>query len=125
MYSKDHYEALIALSQGLATATHPKALRHLGELTRLLINDAKRLRLKSKFSPLARRILIKCAGQTLDSRAIAMACGKAPGGSTIKEAIRQLVNAKRIERIGAAGAARYTIPKKSEKINRHNSLQDK
>ena len=45
-------------------------------------------------SPLARRIVTKCGGQTLSFKSIAHICGKSPQGSTIRAALRELLDNK-------------------------------
>jgi hypothetical protein len=51
-------------------------------------------------SPLARRILANCAGQTLSIKIIARVSGRAYGGSTLKKVIKELLDSKKIERVG-------------------------
>jgi hypothetical protein len=61
----------------------------------------ERGRVDGEMSTLARKILRKCNGKTLDSKAIALSCGMAPGGSTIKKAIRELISAGHVTKSGA------------------------
>lgn len=54
-----------------------------------------------ELSPLAQRILSKCAGQTLSIKVIARACGgMSHDGTPIKRAMRELLASKKIERVG-------------------------
>lgn len=122
-HTKEHLQAIIAVSQGLASASHPHAIRHLGRIADHLLQTPPPP--ADTIPPLARRILSRCAGQTLSSKSIALACGKSPGGSTIKRAIKYLVATEKVQKIGAAGAARYVIPEKKINSDQRNPLQAK
>lgn len=118
MNSDKHLQALITVSQSLAATTHPDAIKHLGRIANHLLRVAEAAGAGSNInsqdlSPLAKRILVKCAGQTMNSRAIAMSCGKTPGGSAIKKALKQLVIRGMVVRSGATGSTEYAIPAKS------------
>jgi len=122
-HTKEHLQAIIAVSQGLASASHPLAIRHLGKIADHLLQTTTPS--ADVTPPLARRILARCSGQTLSSKSIALACGKSPGGSTIKQAIKYLVVSQKIQKIGAAGSARYVIPEKKINSDQRNTLADK
>ena len=121
MNSDKHLQALIAVSQSLAATTHPDAIKHLGRIANHLLrmSQLSGTGINSQdLSPLAKRILTKCAGQTLNSLAIAQACKKAHGGTSIKRAIKQLVARQLIQKTGASGATQYVIPASATKIEK-------
>lgn len=69
-------------------------------LIRLALHSSLERDRRGSLSPLAHRILAKCAGQTLNSKAIARVCGMTPGGSSIKRAIRLLVQTGQATKLG-------------------------
>ena len=64
-----------------------------------------------ELSPIAKRILSKCAGQKLSVKVLAMACSKSPEGSSFKKAMQQL---KARKLILSTGKGMYRIQDQGE-----------
>lgn len=107
MAAKELISALVSVSRDLATATHPDAIRRINQIAGQLLRQARaEPRNGQTISPLASKIIKRCAGQTLDSRTIAHCLHMRPGGSTLKRAIRELLASGHAVK---AGAGLYAI----------------